>query len=344
MNAHLSRMVAAALLLLAASTAALGCADRDAGGTEPGKASVAVATRNFNNPYWAALRDGAVAEGERLGLEVNVQAGASETDAAGENQKISTQVIQDYSCYAAVPVNATNIITPLLPASRDGKAIINLDTQIDLAAADESGLGVTSFIGSDNVQAGEIAGKGLLEAIGGPGEVLILKGIPGEQNGINRIKGFTEATRGKLEIVGSQVANYEQSEGLNAAEALLKANPNVKGVFAANDTMALGAAQAVRNADLSGEVKVIGVDGIEQALEAVKSGKLEGTVTQYPYVEGQLAVQACQALALGKKIPRRIVSPVALIDKSNVDRQIKAFPKPIIDYKNPLTRLLKGES
>jgi ribose transport system substrate-binding protein len=343
MNPRTRRWAATALLVMAGGTAALAC-DRDAGGIEPGKATVAVATRNFNNPYWAALRDGALAEGKRMGLEVNVQAGVSETDAAGENQKISTQVVQNYSCYAAVPVNATNIITPLLPASRDGKPVINLDTKIDVAAAKESGLKVTSFIGSDNVQAGEIAGKGLLKAIGGPGEVLILKGIPGEQNGINRIKGFTEATRGKLEIVGSQVANYEQSEGLNAAEALLKANPNVKGIFAANDTMALGAAQAVRNADLTGKVKVIGVDGIEQALAAVKSGKLEGTVTQYPYVEGQLAVEACQALALGKKIPQRIVSPVALIDKSNVDRQIKAFPKPIIDYKNPLTRLLRGES
>lgn len=342
MHARALRAAAVAALAALGATAAIGCGMSSGGsGGDKGKAKVAVATRNFNNPYWAALRDGANAQGKSSGVDVNVQAGSSETDADGENQKISTLVTQDYSCYAAVPVDATNIITPLLPASRKGKPIINLDTQIDQKAAKKAGLKVTSFIGSDNVQAGKIAGAALAKAVGGSGDVLILKGIPGEQNGINRIKGFGQATGGKLKVVGSQVANYEQSQGLTAAEALLKAHPDVKGIFAANDTMALGAAQAVRNAGKSGQVKVIGVDGIKQALQAVKDGKLAGTVTQYPYVEGQLAVEACQAIAKGKKIPKRIVSPVKLIDKSVVDQQIKKFPKPISAFKDPVAEASK---
>jgi ribose transport system substrate-binding protein len=340
MHAHAIRAAAAATLAVLGATMAVGCGN-SGGGAQTGKAKVAVATRNFNNPYWAALRDGANAQGKAMGLNVNVQAGSSETDANGENQKISTLATQDYTCYAVVPVNATNIITPLVPVSRKGKPIINLDTQIDQNAAKKAKLKITSFIGSDNVQAGTIAGKGLLKATGGSGDVLILKGIPGEQNGINRIKGFNTATGGKLKVVGSQVANYEQSQGLTAAETLLKAHPEVKGIFAANDTMALGAAQAVRNAGKTGKVHVIGVDGIKQALDAVKSGKLDGTVTQYPYVEGQLAVEACQALAKGKKIPKRIVSPVKLIDKSIVDQQIKAFPKSIGGFKDPVKQSAK---
>ncbi len=341
MNAHALRAVAAASVAMIGATLAAGCGDSGGSGGQNGKAKVAVATRNFNNPYWAALRDGANAQGKAMGIDVNVQAGSSETDANGENQKISTLATQNYSCYAAVPVNATNIITPLVPVSRKGKPIINLDTQIDQKAAKKANLKITSFIGSDNVQAGTIAGKGLLKAVGGSGDVLILKGIPGEQNGINRVKGFNTASAGKLKVVGSQVANYEQSQGLSAAEALLKAHPEVKGIFAANDTMALGAAQAVRNAGKTGKVHVIGVDGIKEALAAIKSGKLDGTVTQYPYVEGQLAVEACQALAKRKKIPKRIVSPVKLIDKSNVDQQTKAFPKPISGFQDPLKQSSK---
>jgi ribose transport system substrate-binding protein len=82
---------------------------------QPAVVRIAVVTRNFNNPYWAALRDGAVNEGTKLNVQVNAQAGSSETDSEGENAKISTLGNQSYSCFAVTPVNATNVITPLIP-------------------------------------------------------------------------------------------------------------------------------------------------------------------------------------------------------------------------------------
>jgi ribose transport system substrate-binding protein len=107
--------------------------------------------------------------------------------------KISTLAGQGYDCFGVVPVNASNVITPLVPVARAKKTILNLDSQIDPAASSAAGVSYASFIGSDNIAAGTLAGQKMLTALGG-GKVVILQGIAGEQNGINREKGFTEAT------------------------------------------------------------------------------------------------------------------------------------------------------
>lgn len=305
-----------------------------------GGSRAAVITRDFNNPYWAALRDGALDEGKTRSLDVNVQAGANETDTAGENAKISTLVTQNYDCYAAVPVDASNIITPLIPASRQGKPILNLDTQIDTAAAAQAGLKVTSFIGSDNTDAGRVAGQHMLQLLGGQGKVVILEGIPGEQNGINRESSFRATTAGKLAVVQAEPADYKQDKAQTVMDAMLKVHPDITGIFAANDTMGLGAVQSVANAGKAGQIKVVSVDGIKDALQAVQAGRLAATVTQYPYAEGQMAVEACQALKQGKQIPSRVVSPIQLITAQNVGEALTAFPKPFFHFDDPLAALL----
>lgn len=337
MHARLWR-TAAPLLLIGVLLAATGCGRGGDHGS--GDYKIAIVTRNFTNPYWAALRDGAIAEASHLGVKVSVQAGQSETDADGENAQISTMAAQGYDCFGVVPVNGTNVITPLTTVARKHTPILNLDTQIDAGASQQAGVSYASFIGSDNLEAGKTAGQQMLAALGGSGKVAVLQGIAGEQNGINRDQGFSDTVAGKLDIVQRAPADYEQDKGLQVTEAILKAHPDITGIFAANDTMGLGAAQAIKNAGRTGQIKVISVDGIKAALDAVKAGTLYGTVTQYPYAEGQLAVQGCLALHQGKQLPQRVVSPIAFINTANVDQQIGAFPKPIVTFDNPVEGLL----
>lgn len=323
--------VAAATLSLSA------CAS--SAGSGAGKAKVALATRDFSNPYWAALRDGANAKGKSMGIKVDVEAGQDETDSSGENAKILAQASQNFSCFAAVPVDATNVITPLLRAQAKGKPILNVDTRIDPSAAQKAGLKMTSFIGSDNTQAGTLAGQYMLQQLGAHGKVAILEGIPGEKNGIDRETAFRKVTAGKLTVVQSQTANYERSQGLQVTQQILKVHPDITGIFSANDTMALGAIQAIQNAGLSGKIKVISIDGITEALHDVAAGKLTATVSQYPYVEGELVDEACQALAAGKSIPKRIVSPIHVISRQNAQQAIAAFPRPFFHFDDPVAKL-----
>ena len=325
---------------LCAEVAACGRGASSAAGGGNDQVRIAIVTRDFTNPYWAALRDGAIAEGKKTGVRVEVQAGDNETDSNGENAKLSTMAGQNYNCFGVVPVNATNVITPLVPVARKKIPILDLDTQIDPNASSQAGVSYASFIGSDNLAAGQQAAQALMTKLGAqpqsPAKVAILQGIAGEQNGINRQQGFTEASAGRLQIVAAQPADYDQAKGQTVTDALLKAHPDITGIFAANDTMGLGAAQSVRNAGLSGKVSIFSVDGITAALQAIRSGTLTGTISQYPYAEGQMAVQACTALVGKKPVPSRVVAPTQLIDSSNVDKAIAAFPQPFTPYNNPL--------
>ncbi len=327
--------VGSALLLTAACGRGGNSSTASGTGSGTPKAKIAIVTRDFTNPYWAALRDGAMAEGKKEGVTVDVQAGSSETDSTGENAKLSTLAGQDYNCFGVVPVNATNVITPLVPVAKKGIPILNLDTQIDPAASKAAGVSYASFIGSDNLSAGQKAGEALLAALGGTGKIAVLQGIAGEQNGINREKGLADAVAGKLQVVAKAPADYDQQKAQTVTDALLKAHPDITGIFAANDTMGLGAAQSVKNAGK--RVTIISVDGITAALEAVKSGTLSGTISQYPYAEGQLAVQACMKLVAKGSVPARVVAPIQLIDKTNAAAAIAAFPQPIVPYANPIT-------
>jgi ribose transport system substrate-binding protein len=326
-----------AVLCASLALVSAGCNRGSGESTSASGPKIAIVTRDFTNPYWAALRDGAMAEAKKQGVEVNVQAGSSETDSTGENTKISTLAAQDYDCFGVVPVNATNVITPLVPVAKKNIPILNLDTQIDADASKAAGVSYASFIGSDNLSAGQQAGQALMKAMGGSGDVAVLQGIAGEQNGINRLNGFTKETQGKLQIVATQPADYDQNTALTVTGDLLRAHPTIKGIFAANDTMGLGAAQAVKNAGKSGVIPIISVDGITAALQAVKDGTLSGTISQYPYAEGQMAVQACVNLAAKKPVPERVVAPIKLVDKSNVDKALASFPQPFEPFDNPIT-------
>ena len=302
---------------------------------EAADARVAIVIRDFGNPYWRALRDGAVDEGKKLGVPVTVQAGSTETDAVGENAKISTMANQNYTCFGVVPVNASNVITPLIPISRKSVPILDLDAGLDPAAVKAADLKITSAIGSDNSRAGEMAGDYMLKLLGGKGDVAILRGIPGETNAIAREAAFRRVTDGKLKVVQAQVADFERAKALSATEAMLKVHPDLAGIFADNDEMGLGAAQAIANAGKAGKIKVISVDGEQEALTSVKSGKLSATVSQYPYAEGQMAVQACRGLAAGKTLPAKVEAPIKLISPENVDDALKAFPRPFFTFENP---------
>jgi ribose transport system substrate-binding protein len=105
--------------------------------------------------------------------------------------------------------------------------------------------------------------------------------------------------------------------------------------------MALGIADALRAAGKTGKVEIIGLDGSADALDAVRAGSISATVSQYPYVMGQMAVEACAAAVRGARLPRTVDAPIALLTKDNVGRAIAAFPTPFRQYADPFRRLLR---
>ena len=315
-----------------AGTASVSPAD-SAGGDA---ANIAAVIKGLDNPFFQAMEDGINAAAAESGSQVTVQAATSITDTTGQAEKLTAMAQQDFNCFVVNPISGTNLVQALAPIAAEGTPIVNIDSPLDEAAAEEADVVAATYIGTNNEAAGGKAGAYMVETINS-GQVALIGGIAGDVTSQARLDGFTAAVDGKLDIIQTTAADWERQKALTAATDIMAANPDLKGFFAANDDMGLGIARAVANAGKTGQIAVISVDGNEDALKSVAAGELTATVAQYPYEIGALGVQACEAVLAGQEIPTNIESPTALVTKDNAQQALAAFPAPFEEYQNPLS-------
>jgi ribose transport system substrate-binding protein len=299
---------------------------------------VAAVIKGLDNPFFQYMRQGVDAKAKELGAEVNIQAAAGMGDSTGQADRLSAVSMQDYGCYLVNPISVSNLVQALVPVAQKKAPIVNIDSVIDPVQAEAAGFKVDTYIGTDNVSAGELAGNEMLKLLPNGGKVALIAGVVGDVGSNARIKGFQQAVAGKLDVVTMVSADWDREKALTAADTILRANPDLAGFFAANDVMALGVQRAVMSAGK--DVKVIGLDGITDALRSVAAGELAATVSQYPWVVGAMGLEACVAAASGKTLPAKVDAPVQLIIKANADTAIKNFPQPAEAYPDPFRDLL----
>jgi ABC-type sugar transport system substrate-binding protein len=344
-----TRRFGAALTALAIATGVAACGGSDSGnggssgssGKKPSEIKVGVVLKTFENEYWTAMRDGVQAKASELGVPVKVDAAASEADTQEQVSKLEAMTSANYDCYAVAPITATNLIQPLVQVAQKKTPIVDLDSPISEKDASAAGVNLETFIASNHEQAGVLGAQTMTKELGDKAsgaEVALIGGIAGDTTSNARIKGFKD-NAGGIKIVQEGNADWDREKALTLASDILRAHPNISGFFAANDTMALGIAQAAQNAGKK-DVIVIGVDGAKDAEMAIKKGTMTATVAQFPYAVGQLGVEACIAAAQGKEIPKRVESPLSVVTKDNVDKALAAYPKPFEPVKDPLTPLI----
>ena len=240
----------------------------------PGAAQgrTAVVLKTSANPFWVNVADGAEAAAQTAGADVSVQSAQNESDIAGQTSLLGNLSGGGYQCFAVAPITGTNLVQPLAQISQAGATIVNLDSAVDPAAAEAAGVEIATFIASNNDTAGQLAGEEMGRLLGGQGKVAVLGGISGDANSNARTGGFTRAAEAAgLTVVQTVAADWDREKALNAAGDVLRANSDLGGFYAANDTMALGAVQAAQNAGNT-TVEVIGTDGDQSALDSIKSG------------------------------------------------------------------------
>jgi ABC-type sugar transport system substrate-binding protein len=310
-----------------------------AAGATTAPVRVGVVLKGLDNPFFVAMYEGARAEAGRRDVVASFRAAADIEDTAGQAARARELVRTGRSdCYVVNPINGTNVV----PAFRGVRTpVVNVDSRLDLPAARRAGMRVVTYIGTDDAAAGELASTSMIKALRGRGEVALLAGDRSSLNSTLRLRGFTRGVaRTKIKIVANVDAGYDRAKAYAAARQILRDHPRVAGFFAANDVMALGIADMLQSTGKSGAVKVIGVDAIPAALDAVRAGVLTGTVAQYPYAMGRMAIEACIAAARGKTLPARVNAPIVLVTKRNVARVSGAFPLPPQRYADPFARLL----
>lgn len=302
--------------------------------------TVAAVIKGLDNPFFQTMQQGIEGGAKTLGVTVTTQAAQNMGDATGQADRLAAMALQDYGCYIVNPISTTNLVQALVPLAQKKVPIVNIDSQVDTEQAKAAGFEITTYVGTDNVAAGRLAGEEMLRIVPAGSKVALIAGIVGDIGSNARIQGFKEATAGKLDPVVMVSADWDREKAFTAATDILKAHPDLAGFFSANDIMALGVQRAVDAAGVK-TVKVIGLDGIVDAMKSVEAGGLAATVAQYPYVVGEMGVEACKAAMAGATLPARVDAPVLVVNKDNVAASLQNFPQPGGAYPDPLRDLLK---
>ena len=293
--------------------------------TTPGRGetfTVAFVPKALNSPFWAAMEQAAEREAATQGVHLVSLAADRETDVERQYQIIENLIQQDVDAILLAPSGSKELVPAIRKANDAAIPVLLLDTRIDPQAAESVGARVVTYIGSDNFEGGAVAGRYLATKLGGEGSVAIIEGISGHETADQRRLGFLSGIDEVpgVRVVASQTANWERALAYNVAENLLQAHPELDAIFAANDEMALGALEAVAAAGRLGEVHVVGFDAIPDALANIRSGRLLGSVAQFPGEMGRLGVAHAAALLRdGTPPPKEILTRVEMIDLANID-------------------------
>src|SRR5580698_9559840 len=302
--------------ILAASLISLIACSNQGPGTAPGATAnssaalhgavtVGLSISTMNNPFFVALRDGAQAEAQAVGI--NLITVDAQNDAAKQIAGVEDLIQKKVQVILLNPTDSDAVSNVVKEATAAGVKVISLDRAVN-------GAEVSSHIASDNAAGGRMAAEFLLQKLGGKGNLVELQGIPGSSAARERGEGFESGIAGSpgVKLVAAQPADFDRAKGLTVMENIFQGNHNVQGVFAQNDEMALGAEKAIEAAGLHG-VAVVGFDATPDAIAAVKAGKLAATVQQKPDLIGKMGVDVAKLLIEGKPVDRNIAVPLALV-------------------------------
>ena len=309
--------------------ALLAAACEKAGPPEPAAGPrIALVLKTPNNPFFIDMQRGAEQAAKRLGVELVVQSPEREIDVEKQMQIIENLIQTGVKALCIAPASSKGILPALAKANAAKIPIVVVDDEVDAKAAADAGVHTESYVGSDNVEGGRIAGKYLIESSSGKANVAVLEGVPGHETGDSRLGGFTEAIKNQvgIKLLASQTANWERDQGFTVFQNMLQAHPQIDSVFACNDMMALGAIEAIAAAGKTGKIRVIGFDAVDDARKAIAAGTLAASIAQFPSEMGRLAVETAVKLLKGNTVPKDQRTKIGLVTKETVSASASPSP------------------
>ena len=270
--------------------------------------TIGLAVSTQNNPFFVSLVEGAEKQAATLGVKITV-ADAGD-DAAKQTSDIEDLVASGISVLIVNPVDSDAVTGAVEFAKSKGVKVISVDRAVN-------GTEIECQIASDNVLGAELATQFIVDTLGEGAVVAELEGVTGASAAIDRSQGFHNIADAKLNVVARQTANFARAEGMSVMENMLQANPDIQGVFAANDEMALGAMEAISGAGKN--IMVVGFDATDDAIASIKAGQMAGTIAQQPALIGSTAVTNALKLINGEEIPKSIPVEVTLVTEANVE-------------------------
>ena len=297
------------------STSPTASATTAASASPAAKAFIPMISKGFQHQFWQAVKQGADKAALQFNVTISFQGPENESQVDKQLEMLQTVLNQKPSalCFAALDSKAA---IPLLQKFKDAKIPVigfdsGVDSDIPLATA-----------ATDNIAAAGAAADKMAGLIGGAGEVAIVAHDQTSRTGIDRVKGFTDQIKNKypnIKIVATQYGGGDQLKSTDLTKAILQANPNLKGIFGANEGSAIGVLNGVKESNKTGKVTVIGYDSGQQQMDAIRAGTEAGAITQDPIGIGFKCVEAAVNALKGQTLAKNIDTGYKYYDKTNID-------------------------
>lgn len=280
------------------------------GGSPATTPKMGLSLSTLNNPFFVQIRAGAQAEARKLSVDLTVT--DAQNDASQQANQLQNFTSSGLGAIIVNPVDSDAASNSVKAADKARIPVIAVDRGVNKATVD-------ALVASDNVKGGELAARTIGEKLGGKGKIVILQGQAGTSAARERAAGFAAGLKAYpgIQVVAQQPADFDRTKGLDVMSNLLQAHPDVQGVIAANDEMALGAIKAL-GSKAGKSVQVVGFDGTPDGLKAVESGTLYASVAQQPSQLGRIAVDNALKALQGKTVEETVKVPVKVVTKENV--------------------------
>ncbi|MDT7556156.1 MAG: galactofuranose transport system substrate-binding protein, partial [Pseudonocardiales bacterium] len=269
-------------------------------------------SESTSNPFRATETKSITDEATKLGIKL-IQRNAN-ANVPQQNTDIEDMIAQGAQVLIVAPENSDGLAPAFAQAKAKHIPILTIDRTVNGTACSD----FIGFIGSDFLGQAKLAADDLGGALNGQGSVAVLQGTSGNNVATDRTNGFNQQLSAKypgIKVVASQTANFDQATGQKVMEQILQSNPDITGVYAENDTMALGAIQAIRAAGKTPgkDIKIVAIDGTEQCVRNVASGVMVADVETNPRF-GPLAFQSLQKFYGGTGVPTGVPTTVIISD------------------------------
>ncbi|MBV9915827.1 MAG: substrate-binding domain-containing protein [Solirubrobacterales bacterium] len=281
---------------------------------------IAVIPKSVGLDYWSKVHAGATcAAGQMPGVSVTWNGVTDETDVVGQLNLLNNYIATGVNglVYAATDATAMNEVST--GATKAGIKVVSIDSGTTPQPSN------VPLIETNNISAAELAASQLAKAVGpGGGKVAIIAFHAGSQTNDQRVQGFEQGLKRfpKLHLIGVQYSQNDYNTALTVTANILTANPDLKGIFAANEASDIGAVEATRIAHRAGKVKIIGWDTSPDEISGVKEGLVAGLISQDPFRMGYDGVRGAVALLRHQGNPSNENTGAVMVTKSNLNNPV----------------------
>jgi ribose transport system substrate-binding protein len=275
------------------------------------KPKVALVMKSLANEFFQTMQAGAKEHQKAHAGQYDLLANGikDEIDTAGQIRLIQQMLAQRVDAIVVAPADSKALVPVLQSAIAKGVIVVNIDNRLDASALAEKQIAVP-FVGPDNRAGAKLAGDYLAKQLKAGDKVGILEGVPTTVNAQQRTLGFQDAMKAaNIQVVAVQSGEWELQKGNTVAAAMLREHPDLAALLCGNDTMALGAAAAVKSAGKTGKVKIVGYDNIPAIKPLLADGRMIASVDQFASQQAVFGIDVALK-AIANKTSQGALPPV----------------------------------